>query len=78
MTEGFAPRRAEPGQKFDWVDGAGKKQSMTADDEGIVRPKDAEDERIANLFDLSVARTVQAEEREKADDKPAAKSGGKG
>lgn len=59
----FDPRRAEPGQAFEYADTAGDLQHFRADDEGVVRPRNAEEARIADTFDLPVARTVKAEEK---------------
>lgn len=59
----FEPRRAQPGQAFEYTDGAGRARVFHADEEGIVRPSNGDEERIADGFDLAVARKVQAEEK---------------
>jgi hypothetical protein len=61
----FEPRRAEPEQKFSWVDGEGEEHTMAADEEGIVWPTTAEQVRVADTFGLAVARKAMAEEKGK-------------
>lgn len=53
----FDPRRAEPGQSFGYADAEGKQHELTADSDGIVRPKTIEDVATLDSFDLPVART---------------------
>lgn len=65
----FDPRRAEPGQEFSTVDQYGHEHSIKADDDGVLRPKDARDAELADLFSLPVARKViQAEKAKKEGD----------
>jgi hypothetical protein len=63
VTTKYEPRRAEPGQKFDWVDGEGKTQSMRADEEGIVHVSSEAELFIADNYALPVARKALAEEK---------------
>jgi uncharacterized cupin superfamily protein len=55
------PRRAEPGQEFTYNDADGEVINLRADDEGVVRPKNQAQVRVADAFDLPVARKVIAE-----------------
>lgn len=56
----FDPRRAEPGQAFAWHDEWGKKHEVKADDEGVLRPRNETEVRIADAFDLPRARVDAA------------------
>lgn len=59
----FDPRRAEKGQSFEFVDASGTAHTMKADDEGVLRPSNAAEKAIADLFDLPVARSVKQAEK---------------
>lgn len=60
--ETFAPRRASPNAEFVYNDYAGQVH-LRADEEGIVQPKNANEERIADELGLPVARKVLAEQK---------------
>lgn len=64
MTD-FDPRRALPGQAFTYHDETGQAHTLTADDEGVVRPKDRLGAEVLEGFGLPVARKAIAEERAK-------------
>lgn len=72
----FDPRRADKEQSFEYVDATGSAHTMTADEEGVLRPSNADEARIADLFGLPVARTVK--QAEKAAVKADASDNGKG
>ena len=59
----FEPRRAAAGQTFEYA-AAGQLHRFSADDDGIVRPSNDAEARIADRFGLPVARKVVAEEKE--------------
>ena len=59
----FEPRRAAAGQTFEYA-GGGQLHRFSADDDGIVRPTNDAEERVAIRFGLPVARKVVAEEKE--------------
>ena len=56
------PRRASAGQTFEYAAG-GELHRFSADDDGIVRPSNDAEARVADRFGLPVARKVVAEER---------------
>ena len=61
----FEPRRAEPNQIFRFADPVtGEQRTMKADDEGVLRPSNALEARVADSFDLPVARKVVTEEKQ--------------
>lgn len=64
MADQFDPRRAEPGQVFTYVDVEGAEHNFRADDEGVVRPKNADEARTADLFGLPVARSAKQADKE--------------
>jgi hypothetical protein len=59
----FEPRRASPGAAFEEWDEEGKRHTLTADDEGIVRPRNAFEARMLDHHDLPVARKVLESEK---------------
>jgi hypothetical protein len=59
VADEFDPRRAKPGQVFTYVDVEGREHDFSADDDGVVRPKNADEARTADLFDLPVARSAK-------------------
>ena len=76
------PRRAKPGQTFSYVapaevtEGEGKKSrkvtrlkehTFKADDDGVVRPSNADEVRVLDGFGLPVARSAKADENQNAD-----------
>ena len=64
----FDPRRAEKGQSFEFVDPQGSAHTMKADDEGVLRPSNALEARMADQFGLPVARSVKQAEKAAAAD----------
>lgn len=83
MATKFDPRRARPGQRFQTSalvpdpKGSGplaarkrvaREISIRADDEGVVRPRNADQAALADLFGLPVARGVIAAEADEQDD----------
>jgi hypothetical protein len=69
----FAPRRAKPGQTFDYTDMEGNQQRLKADSKGVVTPKDQRGQDVLDAFDLPQARVAAS--KAKADttaDEPAA------
>lgn len=52
----FDPRRAEPGQRFGYTTADGRQREIRADDDGIVVPKNHEDVRVLDAFDLPRAQ----------------------
>lgn len=62
----FEPRRAEPRQTFTHIDADGSEHTFRADEDGVVRPAHACEQRHADSLGLPVARSVkQAEKAEK-------------
>lgn len=59
----FDPRRADEGQSFEWADTEGTAHTMKADADGVLRPRNADEARIADLFGLPVARSVKQAEK---------------
>lgn len=59
----YEPRRAEPGQRFEWRDEFGRSVRLAADDEGVLRPSSEQEKRLADAFGLPVARKVLAEDK---------------
>lgn len=64
MAKTYDPRRAEPGTRISWHDGDGEEVTLRADDKGVVRVRNAADQRAADAFDLPVARAEAAKQRE--------------
>lgn len=56
----FEPRRAKPGQTFTVTGPDGEQTEITADDDGIVRPKSAGEQAALAAFGLPVSRKAQA------------------
>lgn len=69
MSTEFDPRRASPGEAFEFTDAEGTIHRFAADDEGVVHPSNAEEVRIADARGLPVARKVLAAQREAEGDK---------
>ena len=55
-AEEFEPRRASPGTEFEEWDAEGKRHTLSADDDGIVRPRTPFEVRMLDHHDLPVAR----------------------
>lgn len=52
----FHPRRAEPGQEFEYTDADGSARTLKADADGVVRPKSDGDVAILDSFSLPHAQ----------------------
>jgi len=68
MTDEFDPRRADgkegrpgPGATFEYTDPAGDQHTLRADDDGVVRPANALEARIADSYGLPVARSAKSD-----------------
>jgi len=61
----FDPRRAAEGAAFEYVDATGEAHTMKADDDGVLRPANAQEAAVADLFGLPVARKVAQAEKAK-------------
>lgn len=61
----FDPRRAKPDETFEWADADGKLHSMSADDEGVIHPRNAMEAAVCDSRDLPVARKAQQGEKGK-------------
>jgi hypothetical protein len=57
----FHLRRGEPGQRFTVTLADGKQHNFKADDDGVVAPKSAVEDRALRAMGLPVARTAEAE-----------------
>ena len=70
----FEPRRAAPGQVFDYTTAQGRQRHLRADAEGVVQPKDADDEVVLKRFGLGVHQPAKqaAKAEAKATEKKAA------
>ena len=84
-TTEYAPRRAKAGQTFRYMaavtDGETgvtrlEEQTFRADSDGVVRPSNADEQRVLDRRGLAVARKVQKEERDETSADSAAASGG--
>lgn len=64
--QSFEPRRARPGETFEFADGAGKLHTFSADDEGVIHPANAMEAAVADSRGLPVARKAQAAEADAA------------
>lgn len=65
------PRRAEPGQEFGYTDADGNQVTRRADAEtGLIRPRNAEETRLFDSFDLPVARTTSKKKAEAPEPTP--------
>jgi hypothetical protein len=63
MAEQFEPRRAQPGQVFNYTDLDGKQVTLRADDEGVIQPKNSHAAATLEMAGLPVARKVVAEQK---------------
>lgn len=62
-AEQFEPRRASPGESFEEWDAEGKRHTFSADEEGIVRPRNRFEESVCDHHGLPVARkALEAEQ----------------
>jgi hypothetical protein len=50
----FPARQGEPKAVYGFTDAAGESRELRADSEGVIRPKDREDERVLESFGLDV------------------------
>ena len=67
-TEKYEPRRGKPGQAITVVDTDGSAVTVKADKSGVIRPRNASEQRATDLYRLPVARSAA-----KRAPKPAAK-----
>lgn len=63
----YDPRRAAPGERFEWRDGQGEVHHLVADDDGVARPRTEGQKLTADAFDLPVARSAKKAEKQAAD-----------
>ena len=68
MAKQFDPRRAQPNEAFEYADAAGTLHSFSADDDGVIHPKSAEEVAVLDSRDTPVARKVQQAERAEGTD----------
>lgn len=62
MTElEFDPRRGQKNATYTYTTADGRTRELTADEDGVIWPKTAEDEAMLNTLDLPVARKAVAE-----------------
>ena len=78
----FHPRRAEPGQEFEYTDPDGSARTLKADADGVIRPKTDSDVAILDGFSLPHAQPTaiaraRAARRSTKTRKQAGKSTGK-
>lgn len=59
----FEPRRASPGESFEEWDGVGERHTLSADEEGIVRPRNRFEAAVCDHHGLSVARKALEAEK---------------
>ncbi len=59
----FDPRRAAPGERFVFNDVGGDRVTGTADDDGVLHPRNEAEVRMADAFGLPVARKVLTEQK---------------
>ena len=62
----FKPRRAEPGQVFDYNGAEGEKIRIRADDDGVIHPRNDAERRAADAFGLPVAAKAKPARKAKA------------
>lgn len=55
----FAPRRAEPGQRFGYTTSDGRQREIRADEDGVVHPRSADDVAVLDTFALPEARIAE-------------------
>lgn len=67
--QSFDPRRASPGETFEVADAAGKLHSFSADEDGVIQPRNAFEAAVCDSRDLPVARKAKAEADADAGDK---------
>lgn len=60
--QSFDPRRAQPGETFEYADGAGTLHSFSANEEGVIHPSNAMEAAVCDSRDLPVARKAQQAE----------------
>ena len=66
MSTTFEPRRARPGEAFEYADSEGTLQTFKADSKGLLRPKSAEEQAVCDVRDLPVARVTTTRSKSKA------------
>ena len=65
MATEYEPRRAKPNERFQVADASGKLHTFSADEEGVIYPRNEIEAGVADSRALPVARKVQ--QRQKAD-----------
>lgn len=63
MTDEHLPRRARSGETFTYTNAEGNQVDLRANDEGVVEPRNPEEEALLDGYDLPVARKVVAERK---------------
>ena len=66
MAEKFEPRRASPGETFEEWDGEGQRHTFAADEDGVVRPRNAFEAGVCDHHGLPVARKAAEAEKSPA------------
>ena len=66
MATEFEPRRAKPGETFEYADTEGTLHRFSADDDGVVYPSDAMEVAVLDGRSTPVARKVMAEQKAEA------------
>lgn len=68
MSTDFEPRRAKPGETFEFADTTGTLHHFSADENGVVHPKNAQEVAVCDSRDLPVARKALAQAKGTAGD----------
>lgn len=69
MDTEFEPRRAKPGETFETADVDGTLHRFSADEEGVIYPRNATEAAVADSRDLPVARKALAERKAETTEK---------
>lgn len=59
----YEPRRARPGEVFEFADAAGTLHEFRADDKGVVHPSNDMEVAVLDVREAPVARKVLAEQK---------------
>jgi hypothetical protein len=59
MAQQYPPRRARPGQVFDYTTAEGEQASLKANSDGVVRPHSPEEQVLLDRFSLPEARVTK-------------------
>ena len=68
MATSYEPRRAKPNEKFQVADAGGTLHTFSADEEGVVTPKNDLEQAVLDSRGAPVARKVQQRQRAEAAD----------